>query len=102
MLIYSDLAAKSLMNGQQRPLCSGSPQGSSLSSRWLRPGLSCGRRAALPTSCGDPSGAQCRARQVVLRDLTGAGWGGGLEEGYDGARILGCGGQLLIWKEIGR
>ena len=29
------------------------------------------------------------------------GWGG-LEEGYDGAGILGWGGQLLIWKEIGR
>ena len=76
MLIYPDLAAKSLMNGQQRPLCSGSPQGSSFSSGWLRPGLSCGRRAALPTSCGDLSGAQCRAGQVVLRELTDAGLGG--------------------------
>ena len=66
MLIYSDLAAKSLMNGQQRPLCSGSPQGSSLFSRRLRPGPSCGSHAALPTFCRDLAGAQCRAGQVAL------------------------------------
>lgn len=63
VLIYSDLAAKLLMKVQQRPICSWSPQESSLFSMRLRPGPSCGSRAALPASCGGPAGTRCRARR---------------------------------------
>ena len=90
VLIYSDLAAKLLMNVQQRPICSWSPQESSLFSMRLRPGPSCGSRAALPASCGGPAGTRCRARcRWHWGDLR---WCWGVqEEGHDRARILGSG-----------